>query len=318
MLRFIIKRIISVIPVFLILTFGVFILSDYAPGSAVDVIASEQNLSQEAYEALEHAYGLDQPIVVRYVKWLNKIGHGDMGTSIRTKGPVSNLIKDRLAPSLLLMLCGLLIAVIVAIPLGVAAAFKPYSFWDNLSSTLAFLGNAMPSFFMGLCVLFIFSAKLGWFPGSGMTTAGVSFNVWDMLYHMVLPAIVVGFTLMGNIVKQTRGGLLEVLNEDYIKTARAKGLKEKVVIINHGLRNSLIPIITVISIQVPYIVGGAVVIEQIFGWPGMGSLMVNSIAARDFNVVMGVTTVICIIVMCCNIALDIVYGVLDPRISRNK
>ena len=133
-----------------------------------------------------------------------------------------------------------------------------------------------------------------------------------------MPAFVVAFTLLGDLVKQTRGGLLEVLNEDYVKTARAKGLSEKVVIIKHALRNSLIPIVTVISLNIPYIVGGAVVIEQIFGWPGIGTLMVQSINARDFSVVMGITTMICVVVMCCNIILDIFYGVLDPRISRSK
>ena len=306
------------IPVFLILTFAVFILSDFAPGNAVDIIASEQRLSEEAYEALIQEYGLDQPLPLRYVDWLADFAQGDLGDSVRNKAPVAELIADRLCPSLILMLTGLLLAIIIAIPLGVAAAFKPYSFWDNCSSTLAFIGNAMPSFFLGLCVLYIFSAKLGWFPGNGMYSAGGVHTLGDLLYHLVLPAFVVAFTLIGDIVKQTRGGLLEVLNEDYIKTARSKGLREKAVIIKHGLRNSLIPIVTVISISIPYIVGGAVVIEQIFGWPGIGSLMVSSINARDFNVVMGITTIICVIVMCCNILLDIFYGVLDPRISRSK
>ena len=306
------------IPVFLILTFAVFVLSDFAPGNAVDIIASEQRLSDEAYEALLQEYGLDQPLPLRYINWLADFAQGDMGESVRNKAEVADLIGDRLGPSLLLMLTGLVLAVLIAIPLGVAAAFKPYSFWDNCSSTLAFIGNAMPSFFLGLCVLYIFSAKLGWFPGSGMYSASGGHTVGDLLYHLILPAFVVAFTLMGDIVKQTRGGLLEVLNEDYIKTARSKGLREKAVIIKHGLRNSLIPIITVISISIPYIVGGAVVIEQIFGWPGIGSLMVSSIDARDFSVVMGITTIICVIVMCCNILLDIFYGVLDPRISRSK
>lgn len=318
MLHYIIKRILSMIPVFLILTFAVFILSDLAPGSAADIVASEQKLSEEAYEALEAAYGLDKPLLVRYGSWLADVVQGDLGDSVRARGPVSDLIGQRLGPSLILMLSGLILAILIAIPLGVAAAFKPYSFWDNCSSTLAFIGNAMPSFFLGLCVLFIFSSKLGILPGYGMYSAGAEHTMGDFLYHLVMPAFVVAFTLIGDIVKQTRAGLLEVLGEDYIKTARAKGLRERVVVIRHGLRNSLIPIITVISLAIPYIVGGAVVIEQIFGWPGIGSLMVTSIDARDFNVIMGIATMICIIVMCCNVVLDILYGVLDPRISRSK
>ena len=316
--RYIIKRILSVIPVFLILTFAVFILSDFAPGNAVDLIASENKMSEEAYQAMIHAYGLDQPLLIRYVHWLLDLFQGDMGMSIRSKMPVAQMISIRIGPSLILMLTGLVLAILIAIPLGVAAAFKPYSFWDNCSSTLAFIGNAMPSFFLGLCVLYIFSAKLGIFPGYGMYSAGSGGSFGDLVYHLVMPAFVVAFTLIGDLVKQTRGGLLEVLNEDYIKTARSKGLKEKVVIIKHALRNSLIPIVTIISLNIPYIVGGAVVIEQIFGWPGIGTLMVQSINARDFSVVMGITTMICVVVMCFNIILDIFYGVLDPRISRRK
>ncbi len=316
--RYIIKRILSMIPVFLILTFAVFILSDYAPGNAVDLIASENKMTEEAYQSMIHAYGLDQPLLLRYVNWLLDLFQGDMGVSVRAKMPVMQMIGNRIGPSLFLMVTGLVLSVLIAIPLGVAAAFKPYSFWDNCSSTLAFIGNAMPSFFLGLCVLYIFSAKLGIFPGYGMYTAGTEGSLEDLLYHLVMPAFVVAFTLLGDLVKQTRGGLLEVLNEDYVKTARAKGLSEKVVIIKHALRNSLIPIVTVISLNIPYIVGGAVVIEQIFGWPGIGTLMVQSINARDFSVVMGITTMICVVVMCCNIILDIFYGVLDPRISRSK
>lgn len=316
--RYIMKRILSMIPVFLILTFSVFILSDFAPGNAVDIVASEQKLSQEAYDALIHQYGLDRPILVRYGDWLLDLLKGNMGTSLRAKAPISELIAQRMGPTLILMLSGLILAVVIAIPLGVAAAFKPYSFWDNCSSTLAFIGNAMPSFFLALCALYIFSSKLGILPGNGMYSAGGQHTLGDFLLHLLMPACVVAFTLLGDIVKQTRAGLLEVLNEDYIKTARAKGLTEKVVIIKHGLRNSLIPIITVISLSIPYIVGGAVVIEQIFGWPGIGSLMIASIDGRDFGVVMGIATMICIIVMCCNFVLDILYGVLDPRISRNK
>lgn len=318
MLKFIIKRILSIIPVFLILTFTVFILSDFAPGSAVDIVAGSQGLTEEQYQALEHAYGLDRPIIVRYGGWLLNLAQGDMGESLVQKVSVSKLIGDRIGASLTLMLTGLVIAIVVAIPLGVAAGFKPYSFWDNASSTVAFIGNSMPSFFLALVVLYIFSSKLHILPGFGMYSAGSGNSFVDLLLHLIMPSFVVAFTMMGQIVKQTRGGLLEVLNEDYIKTARAKGLKEKTVIVKHGLRNALIPIVTVISLQVPRIVGGSVVIEQIFGWPGIGSLMVSAINLRDFNIVMGVTTIICLIVMCCNILLDIIYGMLDPRISRSK
>ncbi|MGI6096859.1 MAG: ABC transporter permease [Dethiobacteria bacterium] len=317
MIKYIIKRLLVIIPIFLILTFAVFVLSDMCPGSPVDIIASQVDLSEEAYKALEHSLGLDQPVVVRYGKWLLGIVNGDLGTSTRTKQSVSKMIAERMGASLSLMGTGLLLAIAIAIPLGVAAAWKPYSFWDNCSSTLVFLGSAVPSFFLGLCMLFIFAVKLNILPAYGMYTANAVPTFPDFLRHLIMPAFLVAFQNMGDIVKQTRGGLLEILNEDYIKTARAKGLSEKVVLIKHGLRNALIPVVTVISLLIPYVIGGSVVIEQIFGWPGIGSLLMLSIESRDYNVIMGITVMVCIVVMICNIAIDILYGMLDPRISRD-
>lgn len=303
------------VPVFLITTFALFILSDRMPGSPVDVFSLEMDLSPEARAALEHDLGLDKPIVLRYLLWLKDMLSGSMGTSISTRSPVSALIVARVGPTLLLTLTGLLLAVIISIPLGVLSAYKPYSVVDTISSFLAFVGSSAPSFFTGLCVVYIVSVKLKLLPAQGMYTAAGNKTLIDLIRHITLPALVIAFHQMGNLIKQTRGSVLEVLNEDYIKTARSKGIRENMVIIKHALRNALIPIVTTISLSLPFVIGGSVVIESIFSWPGIGNLMITSIIMRDYPPIMGVAVVICVVVLVFNILLDILYAILDPRIS---
>lgn len=320
MIKYILKRLLVVIPVFIVLTLAVYVLSNMCPGNPVDVIAAalEGGISQEGYDALLRAYDLDKPVMYRYGKWLLGVVQGDLGTSMRTKQSVAGMIGERITASLSLMGTGMIVAIIVSVSLGVAAAWKPYSFWDNASTFIAFMGSALPSFFLGLCMLFIFAVKLKWLPTYGMYTANAAHTFSDLVLHLVMPAFLVALQNMGNIVKQTRGALLEVLNEEYIKTARAKGLGEKIVLIKHGLRNALIPVVTVINLLIPYVIGGSVVIEKIFGWPGIGSLLMISIESRDYNVIMGVSVMVCVIVLACNITLDLLYGVIDPRVSHEN
>lgn len=316
MLKFIIKRILLSVPIFIGLTFAVFLLSNMAPGSPVDVIAAETDLSPEAYAALEHSLGLDKPLVVRYALWLGDMLRGDMGLSSRTQTSVWDMIAARLGPSLMLTMTGLCIAIAVSIPLGVMAAYKPYSIWDNISSVISFLGTSTPGFLICLCGIYIFCVKLNILPSQGMYTVGADKNFWDLMRHLLMPACIVGFQLMGNLIKQTRSNVLEVMNENYIKTARSKGIRENAVIIRHALRNALIPIITVISLNIPFLIGGTVVVEKIFGWPGIGSLLTDSINYKDYNPIMGVAVVICVVVLLSNILLDVLYSFLDPRIGR--
>ncbi|MGN0587601.1 MAG: ABC transporter permease [Oscillospiraceae bacterium] len=316
MVKFIIKRILLSIPIFIVLTFAVFLLSNMAPGSPVDVIAAETDLSPEAYAALEHSLGLDKPLVVRYALWLGNMLRGDMGLSSRTQTSVWEMIAARLVPSLMLTMTGMIIAIIISIPLGVLAAYKPYCIWDNISSAISFLGTSTPGFLICLCGIYFFCVKLNILPSQGMYTVGAEKSFGDLMRHLLMPACIVAFQLMGNLIKQTRSNVLEVLNENYIKTARSKGIRENTVIIRHALRNALIPIITVISLNIPFLIGGTVVVEKIFGWPGIGSLLTDSINYKDYNPIMGVAVVICIVVLISNILLDILYSVLDPRIGR--
>lgn len=316
--KFIVKRLLMAIPVFLIMTFALFMLSNMMPGSAIDVIMMESELSPEARAALEHQLGLDQPTIVRYVLWLRDMLSGNMGVSVVTKNTVSSMIAVRLGPTLMLTLTGIGLAILISIPLGVLSAYRPYSAIDNFSSFLAFIGSSAPSFFISLSAVYIFAVKLKLLPAQGMYTAGAAATFSDRLRHLILPAMVIAFQSMGNLVKQTRGSVLEVLGEDYIKTARSKGIREELVILRHALRNALIPIVTTISLSLPFVIGGSVVVETIFSWPGLGSLMITSITNRDYPPLMGVAVVICIVVLVFNILLDIVYSLLDPRISFEK
>ncbi len=315
MAKFTLKRILQAIPIFLGITFMVFILSDMAPGSPIDIIASQAALTEEQIEALKIAYGLDKPVVTRYFIWLWNILKGDMGTSTSTGMAVSTLIGQRLGPSLTLSLTALVFSVIIGVFMGIMSAYKPYSLWDKIASVLAFIGSSMPSFFIALLLIYIFSVKLHLLPASGMYGAGAH-TFGNLVYHLFLPALIISLQSIGGYIKQTRGAMLECVNEDYVKTARSKGISEWQVTIRHTLRNALIPIVTQLGLSVPYLVGGAVITEQIFGWPGIGSLMVNAVNTFDYNLIMGITVMISVVVLLTNIILDLVYAALDPRISQ--
>lgn len=313
--KYIVKRLLISIPIFIGITFIVFMLANLAPGGPLDIIAASANMSQEQLEALKVSMGLDKPVLVRYGIWLRDLFHGDLGMSTKTAQEVSHIIGQRIGPSLTLSVTSLAVTVVLGIALGILSAYKPYSFWDNFSSAIAFLGTSIPSFVVSLVLIYIFAVKLKALPAQGMYAASGGGGLKDLSIHLVLPVVVMCFQSIGNYIKQTRGSILEVMNEDYIKTARAKGLKEITITIRHALRNAWIPIVTQIGLSVPYVIGGAVVTEQIFGWPGIGSLMVSSISGRDYNVIMGVTVLIAVVVLVANIVLDVLYAYLDPRIS---
>ena len=314
MARYIAKRLLQAIPAFLIITVIVFLLSNAAPGSPIDIIKSAGDITPEAEHALMVQYGLDKPVVVRYFIWLGNMLSGDMGISSRTQQPVWSLISERIGPTLVLSLYSLLVSLLIAIPVGVMAALKPYSIWDNISSVASFVGAAAPNFFVALVLVYVFSIKLGVLPSMGMYAASGGGGIGDLAKHLVLPGFVMVIQLLGTFVKQTRGSMLEVMNEEYVKTARAKGLSELRVTVKHILRNAWIPIVSCIATTVPLLVGGATVTEQVFGWPGMGTLLIQSICQRDYNTIMGITVLISIAVLVVNLLLDLVYAFLDPKI----
>ena len=315
MWRYKVKRILTAIPIFIGITAVVYLLMSLAPGSALDVLSdSDTKLSAEQYHDLKVSLGLDKPVVVRYLIWLGGFVKGDLGVSYRSNQEVSLIISQRIFPSLLLTGTGVLFAILLGIPIGIMAAYKPYSRWDSISSFLALAGATLPGFFISILGIYIFSMKLGLLPSKGMYNVSDK-SVADYVIHLIMPAFVICLGSMGGLIKQTRGACLEVFNEEYMKTARSKGISEWNVIIRHGLRNALIPVVTAVLLEIPHIIGGSTITEQIFGWPGIGSLMIASINNRDYPVVMGIAVLIATAVLITNIVLDILYGLLDPRIT---
>ena len=315
MFRYILKRLLYAIPVFLGITFVIYTLINLAPGGPLSVLAASGEMSLSDLEALKISMGLDKPIVIRYFIWLGDLLHGDFGISYRTSQEVSLMISQRIMPSLMLTGTGILAAMLVGVPLGIISAYKPNSVWDHISTFISFIGASVPNFFLSLLLIYVLAVKLKWFPTSGMQSSGMSGNLLDLLHHLALPAFVCGIQPIGNYIKQTRSSVLEVLNEEYIKTARSKGLTNVVIVLKHAFRNALIPIVTTISLSIPFLIGGAVVTEQIFAWPGIGSLMITAITSRDYPVIMGVAGLICGVVLVANLILDLIYAALDPRIK---
>lgn len=312
-MKYVLKRILIMIPVFFGMTALVFFLSNLTPGSPVDAMITPE-MGAEDIAALEHRMGLDQPVYVQYFKWLQRMFQGDLGYSYRTSNPVIRDIGERVGPTLLLTLTVLVVAVIIGVTLGVLAACKPYSVWDTLASGVSFLGSSMPGFFIALVLIYIFSVKLSLLPTGGMYTSVSTNSLADLARHMVLPTISMALGSAGNYIRQTRSAMLEVMGEEYIKMARAKGMRERTVLYGHALRNALLPIVTSIGMSVPGLVGGSIIIEQIFGWPGMGTLMVMSVTYRDYPVIMGIAMYITVAVLVTNLLMDLLYAVLDPRI----
>ena len=313
MAQYIRRRLITAIPVFFGITMLVFLLVDLAPGDLTDLMG-EGAASTVEQAAMEAAVGLDQPLPVRYLLWLAGLFRGDLGRSYHYGQDVSDLIVQRIGPSLLLTGTGVVLAVAIAVPLGVAAAWKPKGAWDRLAHLFTISGSAVPGFFLALVAIYLFSVRLGWLPSSGMYRSVGGGDMADLLRHLILPAGVVGVSNVGSILRQTQSACLEVLGEDYIITARAKGLREGVVVARHALGSALIPVLTSILTHVPHIIGGSVVVERIFGWPGMGSLMFSAVSGRDYNVVMGGTVVMALAVLLTSLLLDVVYGLVDPRV----
>lgn len=316
MLRHIFKRVLVAIPTFIGITILVYFLSSLAPGSPLELLFSDSNASEAVLQNLEERLGLDQPVYVQYLRWLFELFKGNLGTSFRTGNSVFSDISIRIAPTLLLTFSSLLLSLVIAIPLGVMSSYKPYSGWDYVSNGLSFVGAATPNFFAGLVLIYLFSVNYQWFPSSGMYSSSGLKTFGDLIHHMALPTLVLSIQQVGSLIRQTRGSMLEILNDDYIRTARAKGCLEPRVMLRHALRNALAPIVTMIGTMIPFLIGGAVVTEQLFAWPGLGSLMVLSINARDYPMIMGITVFITVAVLVGNLMIDLVYGFLDPKVRK--
>lgn len=313
--KYFIKRLLLAIPTFLGITILVYFLASLAPGSPLSAFMQDPKISADELARLEVSLGLDKPVYVQYWHWLVNFLHGDFGYSFSGNRPVWDMIMDRLGATVLLAVSSIIFSLLVAIPLGVLAASKPKSKRDYGSSVLSMIMMATPNFFLGLILIYFIAVKFHWLPSSGMYDSTGAKTTFVLMKHMILPCIVLSFQQIGNWMRHMRSGLLEVLMDDYIRTARAKGLSKWTVIWKHGFKNAFIPVLTVIGMSVPTLIGGAVVTEQLFGWQGLGTLMITAINARDYPVIMGATVVISVIVLVVNILTDIAYGLMDPRIS---
>lgn len=316
MLNYIIRRILIAIPVFLGITIIAFFLLYLAPGSPIDMLINP-HVTQAALDAKAEALGLNQPLYVQYFKWLINLLQGNLGYSITTSRLVTDMIGERIAPTLLLTGLSLLIGFSIAIVIGILSATKQYSILDYTAISGSFLGISIPNFFLGLGLVYIFSVKLKWLPSSGMINIGSGGDLMDRVRHLVLPVTVLAVNIAGRNVRYIRSSVLEILGQDYLRTARAKGLSEFMVINKHALRNAFITIITVLGLEIPMLFAGAVITETIFSWPGIGQLTINSILSRDYPVVMGLNILAAVVVLSANLFTDMVYALIDPRIKYN-
>lgn len=313
--KYIIKRILIAIPVLIGIT-----IIDYAimcmAGSPLEMLQGPR-VSEAAVEAKKIALGLDKPFYIQYFVWLSQLLHGNMGYSIKSYQPVSEMIGSHLGPTLLLMGVSLIVSLLIAIPAGIYSAIRQYSKGDYAVVTLSFLGSSIPGFFLSLLLIYLFTVKLGWLPSSGMTTLGTQGGFADVAKHMVMPVIVLAASIAGRNIRYIRSAMLEILQQDYLRTARAKGIGNFNVINKHALRNALVPIVTVIGMEIPVMFGGAVIVEQVFSWPGLGLMMMSAITSRDFPVIMGVCLLSAIVVLIANLITDILYALVDPTIQLN-
>ena len=318
MLQYTVKRILKMIPTLLIISILLFKVIDLAPGNFLDTKVNP-NMTVEKLEQLEAVYGFDKPFGERYVNWLKKAVKGDFDESLKLRQPVSEIIKDYAWNSFVLAGTAFLLSILIAIPLGIVCATKQYSLADKATTILTFVSISLPSFLLGLMLINAFSLKIKLFPIGGMTTAGSNLTgaayYKDVLIHMVLPVVSLTILQAGSLIRYVRTAMLEVINQDYIRTARAKGLKEKVVIYKHALRNGLIPVITYIGMSLPGLFAGALITETIFVWPGIGRIGYEAILNRDYTLLMGFNMFMAVLTLMGNLLSDIIYAVVDPRIK---
>lgn len=313
--KYILKRILIAIPVLIGIT-----LIDYAimclAGSPLEMLKGPR-ISDAALHAKEIAAGLDKPLIVQYFVWLWQLLQGNLGYSMKSYEPVSAMIGSHIGPTLLLMGASLALSLLIAVPAGIYSAVKQYSKGDYAVVTASFIGSSIPSFFLALILIYIFTVKLGILPSGGMNTLGMDGGVADTIRHMVLPVTVLAVSLAGSNIRYIRSSFLEILQQDYLRTARAKGIGYKRVIWKHAMRNALLPIVTVIGMQIPMLFGGAVIIEQVFSWPGLGLMTMTAIMGRDYPVIMGVCLLSAVVVLVSNLITDILYALVDPTIQLN-
>ncbi|RST58974.1 ABC transporter permease [Siminovitchia terrae] len=315
MISYIIRRILTAIPLMLGITILSFAIIKAAPGGPTSLLM-DPNTKPEDRVKFEEKYGLNDPIYIQYGKWLGNMVKGDFGTSLIRRGvPVSEMILNRLPNTLLLMVASTILAFLIAVPLGIFSAMRPYTKLDYTVTVTSVLGVATPNFWLGIMLIILFGVQLGWFPTGGVATLNAPFSIWDRLHHLIMPAFVLAVADMAALTRYTRSSMMEVLQQDYIRTAKSKGFKERTVVLKHGLRNGLIPIITMFGLMLPNFIAGAAITETVFSWPGIGRLFIESAFTRDYPVIMAVTVLTAVFVVIGNLLADILYAIFDPRIE---
>jgi peptide/nickel transport system permease protein len=310
---YLVKRLLQTIPLIVIVSFLTFSMLLLLPGDPVLAMAAAgEELDRETLEARRRQLGLDRPIPVQYVSWVGKALQGDFGRSTQTRRPVMDELRGRIPATLHLGVASLLLALLIGLPTGIISAVKPNSLLDRVITVSAIGGVAIPNFWFGIVLILIFAVTLGWLPTGGYVS--IRDDPVQSIRLLILPALTNGWSIAAILVRQTRSSLLEVMRQDYVRTARAKGLREQRVVIAHALRNALLPVVTVLGLLVGYILGGSVITEQIFSIPGMGRLLVSGVFTRDFPVVQAAVLLIALSVVFANLVTDIAYAWLDPRI----
>ncbi|SEO74470.1 peptide/nickel transport system permease protein [Amphibacillus marinus] len=311
--KYIVKRILITIPVLLMVTVFCFIIVNLAPGDPTDLYISE-NATEQQIAQMRSSLGIDQPFPIQYFKWLLNLVQGNLGFSFASRLPVIDVLPTKIIATVTLMASTLLVSYLLAIPLGIISARKQNGFVDNLITGVSFLGISIPNFFFGLALIYIFALQLGVLPTGGMETLGGSGGLVDRMQHLILPTIVLAAFYCSNMIRYVRASMIDIFAENYMRTATAKGLKETLILWGHGVRNAWVPIITVISTDIPKMLGGAIVTEQIFQWPGIGQWMISAINARDYPVLMAINLVAAVSVLVFNLLADLLYAAVDPRI----
>ena len=314
-MQYFLRRVLINNPVLFLVTVVIYLLINLAPGDPVDFFVNEEiGITKEDLDFVRERYGLDDPLPVRYVKWLGQVLQGDLGFRFKNGDDVREVLIVRMGRTFTLMGTALAIGIVVGVTLGIFIGLRQYSFWGFTFTGFSFVGISMPAFIAGIFGLYLFSVKLGWFPSGGMRTIGKPESFFDLLYHFVLPAGTLAIFNLATFMRYTRFSMLEVRGEDYVRTAKAKGLKPPAVTWRHVFRNALLPIVTVVGLSLPTLVAGALFTETIYSWPSMGALLVDAVAARDYPMVMGIMLVTALVVLTANLITDLAYAVADPRI----
>jgi peptide/nickel transport system permease protein len=323
MLKYTIKRLLLSIPLILGVITATFFMSHLAPGDPMDMLLEprlQRQLDPEVIELIRQKYGLDQPIHIQYVQWVKNVAQGDFGESFRSRRPVNDMLAEAIPYTLQLTFLAIVLDALVGITLGIVSAVKKYSKLDKVVTVGSLFVYAIPSFWLALMLIMVFSVNLGWFPTSqtrsmnydDLTAMG---RILDRLWHLVLPVAIMGLAGAAGTARYMRSRLLEVLNEDYIMAARARGFRERTVIVKHALRNAMIPIVTIYGMSLPFLLGGAAIIETIFAWPGMGQMTVSAVSGRDYPIIMATVTIAAVLTVLGNLIADLTYAAVDPRVS---